>query len=51
MKLSIMLKKYDGSLNKYENPGETGNPIENEANAGAGILLRNFGKMYPQIFE
>ena len=44
-------QKYDGSLNKYENPGETGNPIENEANAGAGILLRNFGKMYPQIFE
>ena len=44
-------QKYDGSLNKYENPGETDNPIENEANAGAGILLRNFGKMYPQIFE
>jgi hypothetical protein len=44
-------QKYDGSLDKYENPGATGTPIENEANAGAGILLRNFGKMYPQIFE
>ena len=44
-------QKYDGSLDKYKNPGATGTPIENEANAGAGILLRNFGKMYPQIFE
>jgi hypothetical protein len=44
-------QKYDGSLDKYENPGATGTPIENEATAGDGILLRNFGKMYPQIFE
>ena len=41
----------DGSLDQYEDPGATGSDIENEANAGAGILLRNFGKMYPKIFE
>jgi len=31
--------------------GETGSPIENEANSMAGILLREFGKINPNIFE
>jgi len=31
--------------------GKTGSPIENEANAAAGILLRQFGKYRPEIFE
>jgi hypothetical protein len=30
--------------------GETGSPIENEANAYAGVLLRNFGKQNKEIF-
>ena len=31
--------------------GKTGSPIENEANAAAGILLRKFGEYKPEIFE
>jgi len=31
--------------------GETGSKIENEANAQAGILLRNFGKLNKQIYQ
>lgn len=30
--------------------GETGSPIENEANAMAGIIMRNFGKNHPDLF-
>ena len=30
--------------------GDTGSPIENEANSLAGIILRDFGKKFPQIF-
>ena len=28
--------------------GDTGSPIENEANAMAGIVMRNFNKQYPE---
>jgi hypothetical protein len=31
--------------------GATGSPVENEANAAAGILLRKFGEYRPEIFE
>ena len=31
--------------------GVTGSSEENQANSVAGIMLRNFGKEYPQIFE
>lgn len=34
-----------------EKSGETGSPQENEANAIAGVLLREFGKKHPEIFE
>ena len=30
--------------------GETGSPQENEANAMAGIIMRNFGRKYPEVF-
>ena len=33
------------------NSGETGSPIEDEANAIAGVLLRNFGKINNSIYE
>ena len=33
------------------NSGDTGSNIENEANAVAGILLRNFGKQNENIYE
>lgn len=39
----------DGRLNVMS--GETGSEIENEANAQAGILLRNFGKLNKQIYQ
>lgn len=44
-------QKQHGTLNSIPNPGSTGSEIENEANAGAGIILRHFGTMHPQIFE
>jgi phosphopantetheine adenylyltransferase len=31
--------------------GATGSPIENEANAAAGVILRQFGRYRPEIFE
>ena len=31
--------------------GKTGSEIENEANAAAGVLLRQFGKYRPEIFQ
>lgn len=31
--------------------GDTGSEIENEANAMAGVVMRNFGKIYPENFE
>ncbi len=34
-----------------EKSGETGSPEENEANAVAGVLLRDYGRSNPEIFE
>jgi hypothetical protein len=39
----------DGRLDSKS--GETGSPIEDEANAMAGVLLRNFGKINNSIYE
>ena len=39
----------DGKLNP--NSGETGSEQENEANALAGVFMRDFGKSNPIIFE
>ena len=33
-----------------ENPGATGSPQENEANAQAAVIMRNWGKKYPKLF-
>jgi RNA polymerase sigma factor (sigma-70 family) len=30
--------------------GETGSPYENEANARAGVLMRDYGRMHPEYF-
>jgi len=38
-----------GPLSKED--GKTGSPVENEANAAAGIILRKFGEYRPEIFE
>lgn len=38
--------------NKLEtHSGDTGSEIENEANAKAGVLLRNYGRMHSMIYE
>lgn len=42
-------QKEDGRLE--EDSGETGSDIENEANAVAGIIMREFGKANPHLFE
>jgi hypothetical protein len=39
----------DGRID-YES-GETGSDIENEANAKAGVLLRDFGKKNNEIYQ
>ena len=31
--------------------GETGSPYENEANARAGILMRDYGRLHPELFD
>lgn len=34
-----------------DNAGETGSPYENEANAQAGVLMRNYGQLHPELFD
>lgn len=33
-----------------DDAGSTGSPQENEANARAAVIMRNFGKAYPDMF-
>lgn len=33
------------------NDGDTGSPIENEANAQAAVVMRKWGKMHPELFD
>ena len=42
-------QKIKGELE--QNSGETGSNEENEANAFAGVIMREFGKNNPNIFE
>jgi hypothetical protein len=39
--------------NELEDPdaGATGSPQENEANARAAVIMRNWGKKHPQLFD
>jgi hypothetical protein len=39
----------DGVLHNYA--GETGSEFENEANSKAGVIMRNYGKSNPAIYE
>ena len=34
-----------------DNAGDTGSPQENEANAEAAVIMRNWGKKYPNLFK
>ena len=40
----------DGRLLNAVKDGEDGSPIENEANAVAGIIIRKYGKMHPELY-
>jgi len=41
----------DGRLNDVASAGETGSDIENEANSVAGVIMRNYARINPAIFE
>ena len=38
-------------LENIQLDGSTGSEIENQANAVAGIVMRKFGRMYPEYFQ
>jgi len=46
-------QKLDGRIHidNADDSGKAGSEIENEANARAGIIMREFGHMFPQIYE
>jgi hypothetical protein len=46
----VHLKQHEEGRIKADS-GKTGSDIENEANAKAGVLLRNFGKEHSEIYE
>ena len=41
----------EGRITNSESDGADGSPIENEANAVAGIIIRKWGRMHPEIYE
>jgi len=47
----LVHRKQDEEGRINQSSGETGSDIENEANAQAGVLLRNFGKIHTEIYE
>jgi hypothetical protein len=52
--LAHELVHYRQDLNKElegDDPGATGSPQENQANAEAAIIMRNWGKKHPEYFE
>lgn len=40
-----------GRLQNAQIDGEDGSPIENEANAVAGVIIRKYGKLNPQLYQ
>jgi hypothetical protein len=41
----------EGRLVNAAKDGEDGSPIENEANSVAGILIRRYGKLHPELYQ
>jgi hypothetical protein len=41
----------DGRLLDAVKDGEDGSPIENEANAVAGVIIRKYGKLHPELYN
>lgn len=48
-----MKQDAEGNLEQidHEQNNAAGSPIENEANAKAGVMIRMFGEKYPEIYE
>jgi hypothetical protein len=44
------LQNLEGRLLNGPKDGEDGSPIENEANATAGVLIRKYGKLHPELY-
>lgn len=40
----------EGRLNDIAANGADGSPIENEANATAGVIMRKWGKLHPEVY-
>ena len=40
----------EGRLQDTAKDGDDGSPIENEANALAGVMIRKYGKLHPSIY-
>jgi hypothetical protein len=51
--LTHMQQDSNGRLKQtdHEKNNEAGSPIENEANAKAGVMIRKFGEQHPEIYE
>lgn len=47
--LTHMKQDIDGKIE--ENSGQDGTDCENEANATAGVIMRKFGRLHPEIFK
>ena len=41
----------EGRLLDSVKDGEDGSPIENEANAVAGVIIRKYGKLHPELYQ
>jgi hypothetical protein len=41
----------EGRLKNTALDGQDGSPIENEANSTAGIIIRKYGKLHPEIYN
>jgi hypothetical protein len=40
----------DGRFDNAEDPGADGSEFENEANATAGLIIRKWGRIHPEIY-
>jgi Zn-dependent peptidase ImmA (M78 family) len=50
--LTHLKQDVEGRLNdkNHDKDNSAGSPIENEANATAGTIMRKFGEEYPEIY-
>jgi hypothetical protein len=44
-------QKLEGKMTDLVEDGKDGSPIENEANAVAGVIIRKYGKLNPKIYD